>query len=61
MGGFKDTPIDDLVVAVLKETLKRTGVKPEASTGKGWGGVGCHPEAGCHDASSTRQHCSVRV
>lgn len=33
VGGFKDTPIDDLVVAVLKETLKRTGVKPEASTG----------------------------
>ena len=39
MGGFKDTPIDDLVVAVLKETLKRTGVKPEASTGGSRGGV----------------------
>ncbi|KAI7843663.1 hypothetical protein COHA_002564 [Chlorella ohadii] len=32
VGGFKDTPIDDLVVAVLKETLKRTGVKPEVRT-----------------------------
>lgn len=28
VGGFRDTPIDDLVIAVLKETLKRTGVKP---------------------------------
>ncbi|PRW57669.1 3-ketoacyl- thiolase peroxisomal [Chlorella sorokiniana] len=32
VGGFKDTPIDDLVVAVLKETLKRTGVKPNVRT-----------------------------
>lgn len=29
-GGLKDTPADDLVAAVLKETLKRTGVEPEA-------------------------------
>lgn len=29
VGGFRDTPIDDLVVAVLKETLRRTGVAPE--------------------------------
>lgn len=29
-GGFKDTPADDLVAAVLKETLSRTGVEPEA-------------------------------
>ncbi|GAB4816938.1 hypothetical protein N2152v2_003984 [Parachlorella kessleri] len=28
-GGFKDTPPDDLVAAVLKETLARTGVKAE--------------------------------
>ena len=35
VGGFKDTPIDDLVVAVLKATLKRTGVKPEARAAAG--------------------------
>lgn len=29
-GGFKDTPADDLVAAVLKETIRRTGVEPEA-------------------------------
>lgn len=29
-GGLKDTPADDLVAAVLKETLCRTGVEPEA-------------------------------
>ena len=29
-GGFKDTPVDDLVAAVLKETIRRTGVEPEA-------------------------------
>ncbi len=40
VGGFKDTPIDDLVVAVLKETLKRTGVKPEV------GGVHCSSKGG---------------
>ena len=32
-GGFKDTPVDDLIAAVLKETIARTGVEPEASTG----------------------------
>ena len=29
-GGLKDTPADDLVAVVLKETLRRTGVEPEA-------------------------------
>lgn len=29
-GGFKDTPVDDLIAAVLKETIARTGVEPEA-------------------------------
>lgn len=29
-GGFKDTPVDDLIAAVLKETIRRTGVEPEA-------------------------------
>jgi len=29
-GGLKDTPADDLVATVLKETLCRTGVEPEA-------------------------------
>lgn len=29
-GGFKDTPVDDLMAAVLKDTLRRTGVEPEA-------------------------------
>jgi acetyl-CoA acyltransferase 1 len=29
-GGLKDTPADDLVAAVLKETLRRSGVEPEA-------------------------------
>lgn len=29
-GGFKDTPVEDLITPVLKETLKRTGVEPEA-------------------------------
>ncbi|PRW59580.1 3-ketoacyl- thiolase peroxisomal [Chlorella sorokiniana] len=29
-GGFKDTPVDDLIAAVLKETIQRTGVEPEA-------------------------------
>eukprot|EP00887_Chlorella_sp_A99_P006474 scaffold3.g6474.t1 len=29
-GGFKDTPVDDLVAAVLAETIRRTGVEPEA-------------------------------
>ena len=28
-GGFKDTPVDDLIAAVLKETIARTGVEPE--------------------------------
>lgn len=28
-GGFKDTPVDDLIAAVLKETIRRTGVEPE--------------------------------
>lgn len=28
-GGFKDTPVDDLICAVLKETIRRTGVEPE--------------------------------
>lgn len=27
-GGLKDTPADDLVAAVLKETIARTGVEP---------------------------------
>ena len=29
-GGLKDTPPDDLVAAVLKETLRRSGIEPEA-------------------------------
>ncbi|KAK9811276.1 hypothetical protein WJX72_001035 [[Myrmecia] bisecta] len=29
-GGFKDTPADDMLAAVLKATLQRTGVEPEA-------------------------------
>ncbi|KAL4423207.1 hypothetical protein ABPG77_000340 [Micractinium sp. CCAP 211/92] len=29
-GGFKDTPVDDLIAAVLKETIRRSGVEPEA-------------------------------
>jgi acetyl-CoA acyltransferase 1 len=29
-GGLRDTPADDLVAVVLKETLRRTGVEPEA-------------------------------
>ncbi|KAI7840879.1 hypothetical protein COHA_005409 [Chlorella ohadii] len=29
-GGFKDTPVDDLIAAVLKDTIRRTGVEPEA-------------------------------
>jgi acetyl-CoA acyltransferase 1 len=29
-GGFRDTPPDDLVAAVLKETIRRSGVEPEA-------------------------------
>lgn len=29
-GGFKDTPVDDLIAAVLKDTLRRTGIEPEA-------------------------------
>lgn len=38
VGGFKDTPIDDLVIAVLKETLRRTGVQPEVGrAGRGLG------------------------
>lgn len=28
-GGFKDTPVDDLIAAVLKETIRRSGVEPE--------------------------------
>jgi acetyl-CoA acyltransferase 1 len=28
-GGFKDTPVDDLISAVLKDTIRRTGVEPE--------------------------------
>lgn len=36
-GGFKDTPVDDLVAAVLKETIRRTGVEPEVG-GWCWGG-----------------------
>ena len=31
-GGFKDTPVDDLIAAVLKDTIRRTGVEPEV----GW-------------------------
>ncbi|GAB4821728.1 hypothetical protein N2152v2_008774 [Parachlorella kessleri] len=29
-GSFKDTPVDDLIAAVLKDTIRRTGVEPEA-------------------------------
>ncbi|EFN53218.1 hypothetical protein CHLNCDRAFT_25846 [Chlorella variabilis] len=29
-GGFKDTPVDDLIATVLKETIRRSGVEPEA-------------------------------
>lgn len=29
-GGLKDTPADDMVATVLKETIRRTGVEPEA-------------------------------
>lgn len=29
-GGLRDTPVDDLVATVLQETLRRTGVEPEA-------------------------------
>lgn len=29
-GGLRDTPPDDLVATVLKETIRRTGVEPEA-------------------------------
>lgn len=29
-GGFKDTPADDLIAAVLQETLRRSGIEPEA-------------------------------
>ena len=28
-GGFKDTPVDDLIATVLRETIARTGVEPE--------------------------------
>ena len=28
-GGFKDTPVDDLIATVLKETIRRSGVEPE--------------------------------
>jgi acetyl-CoA acyltransferase 1 len=28
-GGFKDTPVDDLIAAVLKDTIRRSGVEPE--------------------------------
>ena len=28
-GGFKDTPADDLLAAVLKATLQQTGVEPQ--------------------------------
>lgn len=39
-GGFKDTPVDDLIAAVLKDTIRRTGVEPEVGgcSGWGWGG-----------------------
>ena len=29
-GGLRDTPADDLVAAVLKETIRRTGIEPSA-------------------------------
>jgi acetyl-CoA acyltransferase 1 len=29
-GGLKDTPADDLVAAVLKDTIRRSGIEPEA-------------------------------
>ncbi len=29
-GGFKDTPADDLLSAVLKATLEQTGIEPQA-------------------------------
>lgn len=39
-GGFKDTPADDLVAAVLQETIRRTGVEPEVGcVGIGWAAV----------------------
>ena len=31
-GGFKDTPADDLLCAVLVAVLKQTGVEPEVTT-----------------------------
>ena len=30
-GSFKDTPVDDLIAAVLKDTIRRSGVEPEVS------------------------------
>lgn len=30
-GGFKDTPPDDMLAAVITATLQRTGVEPEVS------------------------------
>lgn len=38
-GGFKDTPADDLIAAVLKETIRRTGVEPEAVSDVCFGSV----------------------
>ena len=41
-GGFKDTPVDDLIAAVLKDTIRRTGVEPEVGARtKGGGGGRC--------------------
>lgn len=37
-GGFKDTPVDDLIAAVLKDTLRRTGVEPEVRCAVAAGG-----------------------
>ncbi len=31
-GGFKDTPADDLLAAVLKATLQQTGVEPQVAS-----------------------------
>ena len=39
-GGFKDTPVDDLIAAVLKDTIARSGVEPEVRRRRQrrWGG-----------------------
>jgi acetyl-CoA acetyltransferase len=50
-GGFKDTAPDELLTAVLKETLRRTGVKPEVGAGPA-GPAGQHAfAAGCCPAA----------